>query len=247
MKNELFIDSYDTIQQGNCLDVMKAIPEDSIDAIITDPPFAFAGGISNGTSSQVSSQFFDFWWREVCIELQRILKPEGEGFIWCDWKTAASIAEGFKPKTQTYNHWRVSQMLYHYREMPGQGKPFRSSVDMIAYVRGPKSKGSRIPNTTHNFVSKYWYYGKHKFHPAEKDPEMVCKLLEWCSDEGDVVLDPFCGSGTVAIACRQTGRHYVCIELDQDYCDVANNRVSELQECSKTSDNREDVNLYSFE
>ena len=94
MKNELFIDSYDTIQQGNCLDVMKAIPEDSIDAIITDPPFAFAGGISNGTSSQVSSQFFDFWWREVCIELQRILKPEGEGFIWCDWKTAASIAEG---------------------------------------------------------------------------------------------------------------------------------------------------------
>jgi len=217
----------DQIICGDCLEGMKEIPTGTVDAIITDPPFAFAGGISNGTSSQVSSQFFDHWWKDVCKEILRVLRPSGEGFIWCDWKTAPSIALGFKPTQQTYNFWRVSQMLYHYREMPGQGKPFRSSVDMIAYVRGPESTGHRIPNTTHNHISKYWYYGKHEFHPAEKDPELCEMLIGWCSDPGATILDPFSGSGTTAIACRRSGRHYIAFEISEEYCQIAQKRVAD--------------------
>ena len=220
----------DTIIRGDCLEVMKEIPDKSVDAIVTDPPFAFAGGLSNGISSQVSSQFFDHWWKLVCKELVRVAKPEGEGFVWCDWRTAQSIALGFQPTIQTYDHWRVSQMLYHYREMPGQGKPFRSSIDMIAYIRGPKSEGKRIPNTTHNHISKYWYYGKHEFHPAEKDPELCEMLICWCSDPGAVILDPFSGSGTTAIACKRSGRHFIGIELSEEYADIAKKRISATPE-----------------
>jgi site-specific DNA-methyltransferase (adenine-specific) len=217
----------DQIICGDCLELMKELPSASIDGIITDPPFAFAGGISNGTSSQVSSQFFDHWWKDICKELLRVLKPNGEGFIWCDWKTAPSISLGFQPTQQTYNYWRVSQMLYHYREMPGQGKPFRSSVDMIAYVRGPESTGQRIPNTTHNHISKYWYYGKHEFHPAEKDPELCEMLIGWCSDLGAIILDPFSGSGTTAIACKRSGRHFIGFEISEEYCQIAQKRIAE--------------------
>lgn len=220
----------DTIVCGDCLEVMKEIPDKSIDAIITDPPFAFAGGLSNGTSSQVSSQFFDHWWKSICKELVRVTKPEGEGFVWCDWRTAPSISLGFQPTVQTYDYWRVSQMLYHYREMPGQGKPFRSSVDMIAYIRGPKSEGKRIPNTTHNHISKYWYYGKHVFHPAEKDPELCEMLVGWCSDPGAIILDPFSGSGTTAIACKRAGRHFIGIESSKEYADIAKKRISATPE-----------------
>jgi site-specific DNA-methyltransferase (adenine-specific) len=215
----------DTIIQGDCLEEMKKLPDKSIDAIVTDPPFAFAGGLSNGSSSQTDSQFFAYWWKDVCKELNRVMKPEGEGFIWCDWKTAAILANGFKPTMQTYDVLRVSQMLYHYREMPGQGKPFRSSVDMIAYIRAAKSTGHRIPATTHNHISKYWYYGKHEFHPAEKDPELCEMLIGWCSDPGAIILDPFSGSGTTAIACKRSGRHFVGIELSEEYAEIARKRI----------------------
>jgi DNA modification methylase len=194
---------------------MKQIPSGSIAAIVTDPPFAFAGGLSNGMSSSVDSQFFSHWWRAVCDELARILAPDADGFIWCDWRTAPIIAAGFAPRKQTYDFFKLSQMLFHYREMPGMGRPFRSSVDMIAYIKGPKSKSSRIPATTHNFVSKYWYYGKHEHHPAEKDVEICKTLLGWCSDAGQLVIDPFAGSGTAAIAAHELGRCFIAIELEQ--------------------------------
>lgn len=214
---------------GDCLDILKNIESGSVDSIITDPPFAFTGGISNGSSCNISSQFFLHWWRDVCTELTRVLKPDGEGFVWCDWKSAAVIADGFKPKSQSYKPWRVAQMLYHYREMPGQVKPFRSSVDMIAYVRGPKSDGHRIENTTHNFISKYWYYGKHKHHPSEKDPELIEYLIKLCSDTNNTIIDPFMGSGTTGVACNKTSRNFIGIEMDEDFFKVANERVKTQQ------------------
>lgn len=215
------------LYQGDCLEIMAQLPDNSIDALVTDPPFTMAGGLSNGRSSTVDSQFFSFWWQAVCKELNRIMKPESEGFIWCDWRTAAVIADGFKPKNQTYDTLAVTQMIHHYRKMIGQGKPFRNSVDMVAYVRGAKSTGERIPNTTPNFIEKYWYYGKHENHPAEKDVEMCAQLLEWCSDEGVVVLDPFMGSGAVGKACARMGRGFIGIERDPDYFPIAEKGVSE--------------------
>lgn len=220
---------------GDCLELLEQYPDYSIDALITDPPFAMAGGISNGSSSQVDSQFFLFWWRAVCQQLTRVLKPTGEGFIWCDWRTAFLLAQGFAPKKQTYAAWQVTQMIHHYREMPGQGTPFRNSVDLIAYVRGPKSKGQRITNTTHNFISKYWYYGKHNNHPAEKDPKLCEQLLTWCSDVDDLVLDPFMGSGTVGEACAIQHRRFLGIERDPDYYTIAAKRVSDAYACYKTN------------
>jgi len=201
--------------EGDCLEILPTLPDNSICGIVTDPPFSFAGGISNGRSSITDSQFFLYWWRAVCKELDRVLKQDGEGFIWCDWRTAWIIAEGFN-LGQKYS-WRVAQVIYHYREMPGQGQPFRSSVDLIAYVRGPKSTGHRIPNTTHNLFSKYWYYGKHENHPAEKDPEVCAQLIEWCSDPGDIILDPFMGSSATGRACAMTGRGFVGIEKDSEH------------------------------
>lgn len=216
---------------GDCLELLQQYPDSSIDALVTDPPFSMAGGLSNGSSSNTDSQFFAFWWRALCTQLSRVLKPEGEGFIWCDWRTAALLADGFKPKRQTYDVWRLTQIIHHYREMPGQGKPFRNSVDLIAYVAGPKSTGRRIPNTTHNFLSKYWYYGKHENHPSEKDPEVCQQLVEWCSDPHDLIIDPFMGSGTVGIACALSARRFLGIEKDDAHFPIAETRITEAYAC----------------
>lgn len=228
------LDPY-TLLLGDCLDVLEQYPDNSMDALVTDPPFTMAGGLSNGRSSEVDTQFFLHWWRAVCAQLTRILKPTGAGFIWCDWRTAALIAQGFTPKRQTYDVWAMTQILHHYRQMPGQGSPFRNSVDMIAYVRGPKNTGARIPNTTHNFLNKYWYYGKHDFHPAEKDHEICRQLLAWCSDPGMLILDPFMGGGSVGVACALTQRSFLGIEKDADYYDMARCRIQEAYAMAPTT------------
>lgn len=128
------------IFHGDCLKLGDRFHTSSFDALVTDPPFAFAGGSSNGRSALTTNQFFSHWWRAVCQVIERVVKPSGEGFIWCDWKTAVPISEGFHLRDQTTDLWRLSQMLYHYRQMPGQGQPFRSSIDMIGYAREARTQ-----------------------------------------------------------------------------------------------------------
>lgn len=212
-----------TIYHGDCLDVLSGI-FDKPEALITDPPFAFTGGISNGRSSECSDQFFLHWWRDVCALIVQVCPPDASGFIWCDWRTAATISAGFVPKSQKYT-WRVSQMLFHFREMIGQGSPFRSSVDMIAYVRGNDHKDPPIPNTTHNFISQYWYYGKHDFHPSEKSVDIARQLIEWTGAQ--TILDPFMGSGTTLRAAKDLGRKAIGIEIEEKYCEIAARRMAQ--------------------
>lgn len=214
-----------SLYHGDCLDVLGSLPCKA-DALVTDPPFAFAGGISNGRSTECSDQFFRHWWKDVCRKLIPTLRVDGSGFIWCDWRTAAILGDGIVPDEQVYG-WRLAQMLFHYREMPGQGQPFRSSVDMVAYARGPKHKDPPIPNTTHNFISQYWYYGKHEYHPSEKSVDIAKQLINWCSVPGDTILDPFAGSGTDLVAAKQLRRGAVGIELEERYCEIAAKRLEQ--------------------
>jgi len=214
-----------TLYHGDCLEIMQSLEQNAIDAIITDPPFAFTGSISNGSSANTSEQFFRYWWKAMCEQIHNILRPEASGFVWCDWKTAKIVADGFEPSQQTYDYFRIAQILYHFREMPGMGRPFRSSVDMIAYLRGPQHKNPDISASTLNFISEYWYYGKHNYHPSEKSVSICEKLLRWCSVKGMLVIDPFFGSGTTAVACERLNRHWIGIEISKEYCDIAVERI----------------------
>jgi len=213
-----------TLYHGDCLEIMREMDDDSVDALITDPPFAFAGGLSNGMSSSSDDQFFKHWWGEACGVICNVLRMESSGFIWCDWRTARIFSDGFVPTKQTYNFFKT-QMVYHFREMPGMGRPFRSSVDMILYLRGPKCKNPPIEATTLNFISEYWYYGKHEYHPAEKSASICERFLRWCSVEGDLIADPFFGSGTTAVACERLNRRWIGIEISKEYCDIAVERI----------------------
>ena len=197
-----------------------------MDALVSDPPFAFAGGLSNGMTSMADDQFFVRWWRDACVRIASCLTPEAEGFLWCDWRSVRIFADGFA-RTDQVKPFRLSQVIYHYREMPGMGQPFRNSVDTIGYVRGPKATGNRIPNTAHNFISRYWYYGRHNFHPSEKDPSIAQQLVEWCSDRDETVLDPFMGSGTTLVAAKNLGRKAIGIEIEERYCEIAARRLAQ--------------------
>lgn len=216
-----------TLYHGDCLEILDALPH-RCGALITDPPFAFTGGISNGRSSEASDQFFTHWWRSVCDKATRAIGADGSGFVWCDWRTAGPIAQGFTRKEeQSYEPWRVSQMLFHYREMPGQGSPFRSSVDMVAYCRGPEHRNPPISASQHNLISSFWRYGKHEHHPSEKSIKLAGMFVDWSTGNGRAVLDPFAGSGTVLLAAKARGIDAVGIEMEEHFCEVIANRCEQ--------------------
>lgn len=214
---------------GDCLDLLKIIPDSSIDCIITDPPFAMAGGISNGRRSQTDSQFFELWLVTVFKELYRVSKPEAAWVFWGDWRTSALYDTALqKASPNQYDARWVSQIVIHDREMVGMGSPFRNQTDWLALVRGPKTDFSdRIPKNQPNVIRSYWYYGKHDNHPSEKDPKIARKLVEWLSDENEIILDCFMGSGTTGVAALEAGRRFVGIEKEESYFAVADSRLNE--------------------
>lgn len=216
-----------TIYNADCRDVMKQLRTESVDAVVTDPPFAFAGGISNGLASRADSQFFEAWLELVFREMQRVSKPTSAWALWCDWRTASIYDEVLSASASDYyDQRRVSQVIVHDREMVGMGSPFRNQLDWIALVRGKKTDfGDRIPKNQPNIVRSYWYYGKHEFHPAEKCPNVAEMFVEWLTDKGGTVLEPFMGSGSVLVAAKQAGRKAIGIEIEKKYCDIAIERL----------------------
>jgi site-specific DNA-methyltransferase (adenine-specific) len=217
-----------TIYHGDCLQVLEEIPCKA-DGVISDPPFAFAGGISNGASAIADSQFFEHWLASVFRLLHGVTKPESAWLLWCDWRTAACYDRVLRRSaTDGYDAREVSQVLIHDRGMIGMGSPFRNQTDWIALVRGKHTNfRERIPKTQPNIFRSYWYYGKHKHHPSEKDPSVAAQFARWISDDGDLLLDPFAGSGATLIGCKSSGRRAVGIEIDERYCEIAAKRLSQ--------------------
>jgi site-specific DNA-methyltransferase (adenine-specific) len=217
-----------TLYLGDCLEVMKTFRPGSADAIVTDPPFAFAGGISNGLSSRADDQFFSHWLVSVFEQFYRVSRPSAVWFIWADWRTATVYDAALQKAAPDYHDARwVSQVLIHDRAMIGMGSPFRNQTDWIAVIRGKKTDfGARIPKETPNIIRDYWYYGKHAHHPSEKSVGIARRLVEWATDTGGVVFDPFAGGGSIGVATVEAGRRYIGVERDAEYVETAKRRIA---------------------
>lgn len=216
------------LYHGDCLEVMPELST-PIDAVVTDPPFSYAGGASNGITTQPDPQFFEHWLMDVFQQLHRCTQPESAWFLWCDWRTAAVYDRCLSRGAKAYDARQVSQVLIHDRLMLGMGTPFRNQADWIALVRGPKTDfAARVPKTQGNIIRSYWYYGKHRHHPAEKCPAVAQQLCEWISDPLQQILDPFAGGGSVLIGARRAGRRAIGIEREEKHCETIARRLSQL-------------------
>jgi len=219
-----------TLYNADCLKALRYIESESVDAVVSDPPFTFAGGISNGRSSMADSQFFQHWLVSVFREVYRVSKPTAPWFLWSDWRTATVYDEALQEAAPDYHEARhVSQVLIHDREGIGLGSPFRNGTDWIVVIRGKKTDfGERIPKNQSNVLRHYWPYGKHEHHPSEKSVALGEQLIRWGTDEGDLVLDFCAGSGTVLIAAVNTNRRAIGIERERGYAEIAMQRLAQM-------------------
>lgn len=224
---------YDYIEQGDCLELMKQIPDGSIDLVVTDPPYLIettGAGIYKQADRQYVKELNgikDGFSKEVLDELCRIMKKINV-YFFCSQKQIIPLLDYFvKGKKCNWNllSWHKSNPV------PACGNKYLTDTEFILFFR---EKGVKIGG---EFKTKFTYYvtplnqadKKRYGHPTIKPLEIVQNLIINSSEPGDIVFDPFLGSGTTAIAAVNTGRHYIGFEMDPDYFDIACRRLDETE------------------
>ena len=224
-----------TILTGKCENLLPV----SCDLIVTDPPYGIGycsgrQGIDRKTSVQrlgdyvIRSPYFENIagdtevptdWLPLAYES---LKSGGAIYIFCSWKTWGGLAiavesAGFKIK----NLIVVNKSNHGMGDLKGSYAPKHEFILFAV-------KGKHILHPPR--ISDVWdmpvkFSGSKRLHPNEKPISWILPCIEHSSNEGDVVLDPFAGSGTVAAACKMLGRHSISIEIDEKYTDVIKKRI----------------------
>lgn len=215
---------------GNCLDEMKMIPDKSIDLILTDPPYELKnhGGGKNEFANrdlvtgkiEFISNGFDY--DVVFEEFLRICKIPNI-LIFCSNNQVSKVMSWFESRNLS-----VTLLIWH-KTNPSplcNGKHI-SDVEFIVYVRG---KGATFNNSTpFSYKSKVFtspiVSKKERLHPTQKSVMMLEQYVNLHSREGDIVLDCFMGSGSTGVACMNTNRKFIGIELNETYFNIAKERI----------------------
>lgn len=221
------------LEHGDCLELMKEIPDGSVDLVVTDPPYLIettGSGIYKQADKQYVKQLNgmkDGFSKEVLDELCRVMKKINV-YIFCSQKQIIPLLDYFaKGKKCNWNllTWHKSNPV------PACGNKYLTDTEFILFFR---EKGVKIRG---EFKTKYTYYvtplnqnDKKKYgHPTIKPLEIVQNLILNSSSENETVLDPFMGSGTTGVACVNTGRRFIGMELDNGYFEIAKNRIAEAE------------------
>ena len=208
---------------GDCLEIMKDIPDKSIDLILTDPPY----GINYQSNRRVMSKKFDKLENDnnssrfqAYIEFNRILKDNRVVICFCSFK---NYAEDY---IELSKYFDIKNCIIWDKGGSGIGDLVHSlSTDyemaIIAHKGMCPIRGKR--------EGSVWKSGKvnpnKMFHPTEKPIDIIKKLISTFSDENNLVLDPFLGSGTTAVACKNLNRNYIGIEKEEKYCEISRQRL----------------------
>lgn len=204
---------------GDCLQLMKDIPAGSVDLIVTDPPY-FLGMTHNGQKGT----FYDLaicqpFYEKLAKEYRRVLKEDGEFYIFTDWRGYAFYYPIFSGELPVKN-------LIVWDKISGAGNFYAYTHEFMIYgtMSNKNKKGTNIWREK-GFSSGARKTNGAKVHPTQKPVELIERIVLNSSGPGDTVLDTFMGSGTTAVACARTGRHFIGHEIDRKYFEIAKNRI----------------------
>lgn len=211
------------VEHGNALDLMRAMPDCSVDAVVTDPPFGI--GFKYATHKDTPEGYGEWIW-SVISECERIAKPGSPIFVWQAMTNAHNFSAWFPRKWRIFaackNFVQIRQTAMNYSFDPvlvwwkeGE-KPWAAGTASRDYLLTDTSPSSRVKNG--DVVEG---------HPCPRPLAHVRHIVEqWCRP-GGTVLDPFVGSGTTGVAAMQTGRDFIGCEIDAGYVEIARRRIAE--------------------
>lgn len=214
----------DIIYLGDCLELFPKLDNESIDLVVTDPPYLkdFQSNhrinklerIANDTETEEN--------RELIVtsmnECYRVLKPNTSCYMFCDWHNIEFFKTAFESIFTIKNLLIWKKNNWTGGDLNGA---FAHQYEMCLYGHKGRDKrrGSRLRD-----VLEYNRVVDDK-HPNRKPVDLLSTLIRNSSDIGDLILDPFAGSGSTLIASRLEGRHFIGFELDKRYVDYTNYRL----------------------
>ena len=256
------------IIRGDAIEILRQISRARIDLLFADPPYNLTKKFGKEKFSSRSSDEYEVWldsWLRLCVPL---LKPTASIYICGDWRSSSAIQRvgskyfklqnritwerekgrgakaNWKNATEdiwfftmsddfTFNLDAVKQrrrVMAPYRE---NGKP----KDWDESANG-NFRDTHPSNIWTDITIPFWSMPENTDHPTQKPEKLLAKIILASTNAGDLILDPFAGSGTTAVAAKKLGRNFVAIEADEDYCLLAAKRL----EIAET-----DTSIHGFE
>lgn len=208
--------------QGDCLELMRDIPDGSVDMICTDPPYgmSFQSNHRKERHNKIENDSSLEWIEDFTNEMFRVAKNNSAHYSFCSFHHVDKFKIAFEKK------FTVKNILIWEKNNTSMGDlygDFAPKYEMCFLLHKGRAliRGKRDPN-----IFKF-ARTRNELHPTQKPVDLMEYLISKFSDPGDVILDPFAGSGTTAIAALNTGRGYICIEKDPEYYKLATERVRE--------------------
>ena len=242
------------ILQGDCLEIFKEIPDNSVDVTFADPPFNLK---KNYKSYKDSLEFQEYlnWCENWISEMVRVTKPTGSIFLhnipkwltyyanflnekayfkhWISWDApTAPMGKSLQPANYGILFYAKSEKGTKINELRYPHKRDRKQGILLKDYGGKKDK-------LHPFgplVSDVWtdiHRIKHNKnrdpHPCQLPIHLMDRIILLTTDENDIVLDPFSGTGTTAISAKRLGRRFIGLELDPFYVDVSKEKLKKTE------------------
>ena len=209
------------INNVNCIDWqdgIKQVLDNSIDLVVTDPPYGMAYRSNRRKEKHKSIQNDTdlYWMTDWCKELKRVCKEEAHLYIFCSWHNI----DVFKQTLGAY--FNVKNILVWEKNNHGSGDllgDYAPKYELIIFCSNGSKKlnGGRSSN-----VIKCAKMNTDN-HPTEKPTNLLRHLIEKSTNKGDLVLDTFAGSFSTARACKEIGRDFICFEVEPEYCKIGKN------------------------
>ncbi len=247
---------------GNAFEVLGKLQVGSFDLLFADPPYNLTKEFGSEAFRSRSAESYEEWldsWLSLCVPL---LKPTASVYICGDWRSSSAIEragakyftvrnritwEREKGRGARMNWKNASEDIWFFT-VSDEYKFDLDTVKLRRRVVAPYKENGRPKDwevteggnfrDTHpsnlwtDLTVPFWSMPENTDHPTQKPEKLLAKLILASTDEGDLVLDPFAGSGTTAVAAKKLGRNFVAIEADGEHCLAAAKRL-EMAEGNK--------------
>jgi len=250
-----------SVLQGDCLELFKNIPDNSIDMTFADPPFNLKKGYKSYKDSLQLREYIG-WCENWIAEMVRVTKPSGSIFVhnipkwltyyaaflntiadfkhWISWDApTAPMGKTLQPSHYGILFYAKDAKQLKFYEIRYPHKRDRKSDYLLKDYGGKKASLHPYGSLVSDVWTDIHRVKHHKYrdeHPCQLPIHLLERLILMTTDENDTILDPFSGTGTTAIAAKRLGRNYIGLELDTTYVQIARSKLAQESTCSKLGD-----------
>ena len=216
------------LKHGDCLELMKDIPDGSVDMVLTDPPYGmnFQSNYRKNKHEVIENDSNLDWISDFVSEIYRVSADNSAHYIFCSWHNIDIFKQEFEKK------FRIKNILTWVKNNTSMGDlkgDFAPRTEFILFMH----KGRQLIRGKRDSNVLEFKRTRNELHPSQKPVDMLEYMIEKFSDSGNLIVDPFMGSGSTGVACVNTNRKFIGIEKVDKYFEIAEKRIKDAQ-CSKT-------------